>query len=71
VSGLSVAIQKSIKINTVNTDISDKQWSSKLALGRLSETDKARFIEWLDYLDALERVDATDIKGISWLEIPR
>lgn len=61
---------KSIKINIANNFINDRQWPSKLALGRISESDKGRFIEWLDYLDALERVDTTDTKEIVWPEIP-
>ncbi|WP_264384618.1 tail fiber assembly protein [Siccibacter colletis] len=49
-----------------NGFINERQWPSRLALGRLSEEEKAAFNSWLDYLDALESVDTSSAPEISW-----
>ncbi|PPX79237.1 phage tail protein [Cronobacter sakazakii] len=49
-----------------NGFINEQQWPSRLALGRLSEEEKAAFSAWLDYLDALESVDTSSASEISW-----
>ena len=46
--------------------INDNQWPSRLALGRLSEEEKAAFNTWIDYLAALESLDTSSAPGISW-----
>ncbi|KEA51237.1 hypothetical protein DT73_19010 [Mangrovibacter sp. MFB070] len=58
--------EKSNKINDANDYINSMQWPSKLALGRLSDSDKALFNEWLDYLDALNAVDTSTAPDITW-----
>ena len=63
-------IQKQALINDANNHIDSNQWPSKLALGRLSDDDKALFNKWLDYLDALKAVDTSTAADITWPEIP-
>lgn len=59
-------VEKLTLINDANSYIDGNQWPSKLALGRLSDDDKALFNEWLDYLDALEAVDTSPAPDITW-----
>lgn len=47
---------KQDKIDAANDYINTRQWPSKLALGRLSDAEKALFNQWLDYLDEIEAV---------------
>ncbi|WP_017382226.1 tail fiber assembly protein [Enterobacter hormaechei] len=64
----AIAAAETVKqglIEQANEFINSQQWPSKLALGRLSDSDKAEFNLWLDYLDAVNSVDtsaAPDIK---------
>lgn len=58
------------RINQANNYISSKQWPGKVALGRLSDTDKAQYNLWLDYLDALEAIDTASAPDINWPESP-
>lgn len=53
-------------IKVANMYINERQWPSKLALGRLSVGDKINFELWLDYLDALEIVDISNAPDINW-----
>lgn len=39
---------------------------TKLALGRISDNEKARLNTWLDYLDELEAVDVSTAPDIIW-----
>lgn len=57
---------KALRIEQVNTYIAAQQWPSKLALNRLNENDKATFLIWLDYLDAVSAVDTSLAPNISW-----
>lgn len=57
-------------VDTANTYINGRQWPSKLALGRLSDSEKSLFNLWLDYLDALIAIDTSAAPDISWPEIP-
>ncbi|HHT1127666.1 TPA: tail fiber assembly protein [Enterobacter hormaechei] len=63
-------VEKQALINDANSYIDGNQWPSKLALGRLSDDDKALFNKWLDYLDALKAVDTSTAADITWPEIP-
>ena len=63
-------LQKQYLIDQANGYIDSKQWPSKLALGRLSDADKALFNQWLDYLDALEAVDTSEAPDITWPTTP-
>lgn len=62
----NAAQEKQQRIGAANAYINSKQWPSKLALGRLSDIDKAQFNAWLDYLDALEAVDTSTAPDITW-----
>lgn len=53
-------------IAEANAFINDRQWPSKLTLGRLDEDEKTRFNLWLDYLDELEQVDISTAPDIEW-----
>lgn len=53
-------------IELANEYINSQQWPSKLALGRLSDNDKAEFNFWLDYLDAVNAVDTLTAPDIQW-----
>lgn len=50
---------KRVLIDAANAHIADRQWPSRLALGRLSADEKVLFNQWLDYLDALNALDVT------------
>ncbi|MNB62545.1 Caudovirales tail fiber assembly protein [compost metagenome] len=58
--------EKQSKINKANEYINSKQWPGKAAMGRLSDAEKAKYNEWLDYLDALEAVDTSSAPDIDW-----
>ena len=59
-------VEKQALISDANSYIDGNQWPSKLALGRLSDDDKALFTEGLEYLDALEAVDTSPAPDITW-----
>lgn len=46
--------------------IDSKQWIGKAAIGRLKGDELAQYNLWLDYLDALEAVDASMAPDINW-----
>lgn len=46
--------------------IDSKQWVGKAAIGRLKGDELAQYNLWLDYLDALEAVDASMAPDINW-----
>lgn len=49
---------KEEKLMRVNAVINNNQWPSKLTLKRLSTGEKEKFVQWLDYLDAVSAIDA-------------
>lgn len=53
-------------IEQANEYMNSKQWPGKAAIGRLKGDDLARYSEWLDYLDALEAVNASRAPDINW-----
>ncbi|HCR1927284.1 TPA: tail fiber assembly protein [Enterobacter roggenkampii] len=61
---------KDRRIQAANDHINNKQWPSKLSLGRLSNEERAQFNAWLDYLDALEAIDTSTAPDISWPTAP-
>lgn len=61
---------RKFNINEANSYINGKQWPSRLALGRLSASEKSQLNLWLDYLDALEAVDISSAPDIAWPEQP-
>ncbi|UYU31113.1 tail fiber assembly protein [Siccibacter colletis] len=64
IKGAALEIQN--KINAANDFINQNQWPSLLAFGRLSEKGKTEFNQWLDYLDALKRIDVSGAPDILW-----
>lgn len=53
-------------IDQANAYMNSKQWPGKAAMGRLTESEKAKYNAWLDYLDALEAVDTSSAPDINW-----
>lgn len=49
---------KEEKLMRANAVINNNQWPSKLTLKRLSTSEKEKFVQWLDYLDAVSAIDA-------------
>ncbi|EIV2971409.1 tail fiber assembly protein [Cronobacter sakazakii] len=45
-------------------------WQSKLLLGRISDSEKARLNSWLDYIDALQAIDISVAPNITWPYVP-
>lgn len=41
-------------------------WQTKLQLGIISDTDKARLIAWLSYIDELTAIRPEDVPDIAW-----
>ncbi|HDU8646485.1 TPA: tail fiber assembly protein [Morganella morganii] len=58
--------EKQLRADEANNRVNGQQWPSKLALGRLSDDEKALFNEWLDYLDAVNAVDTSTAPEIEW-----
>ncbi|ELR0864812.1 tail fiber assembly protein [Escherichia coli] len=58
--------QKQRLIDQANAYMNSKQWPGKAAMGRLTESEKAKYNAWLDYLDALEAVDTSSAPDINW-----
>lgn len=63
--------EKQLRIDEANAYINNQQWPSKLALGRLSDIDKAKFNVWLDYIDAAQAVDTSTAPDITWPVLPQ
>lgn len=59
--------KKEMLLQDVVAIINNNQWVGRLALDRISDEDKARYISWLDYMDALEKID---LDKPSWPEKP-
>lgn len=45
-------------------------WQTKLLLGRICDSDKAKLNSWLDYIDELSALDVSGAPEIPWPEIP-
>ncbi|MBJ9237125.1 tail fiber assembly protein [Citrobacter koseri] len=58
--------EKQQLINEANDYMNSKQWPGKAAMGRLTDSEKAQYNAWLDYLDALEAVDTSSAPDIEW-----
>lgn len=57
---------KQARIIQANNYMDSKQWPGKATLGRLTDTEKAQYNLWLDYLDELETVDTSSTPDIDW-----
>lgn len=53
-------------IDEANDYMNGKQWPGKAAIGRLKDTELAKYNLWLDYLDALEAIDTSAAPDITW-----
>ncbi|WP_165431833.1 tail fiber assembly protein [Atlantibacter hermannii] len=58
-------------IESVSQYVNNKQWPSKLALGRLNNEEKEAFNKWLDYLDELTKIDPSSSPDIEWPKEPQ
>ncbi|HAM7428591.1 TPA: tail fiber assembly protein [Escherichia coli] len=63
-------IEKQNRTDAANGYINSNQWPGKAAMGRLKETDKARYNTWLDYLENIESVDTSTAPDITWPNPP-
>lgn len=61
--------EKQQRIDVANAYMNSKQWPGKAALSRLKGDELAQYNVWLDYLDALESVDASTAPD-NWPEMP-
>lgn len=57
-------------IADANNYINNKQWPSKLAMQRLSNSEKIKFNLWLDYTDALDALNLDTAPDIEWPLVP-
>lgn len=58
--------EKQCRIDQANAYMNSKQWPGKAAMGRLTDSEKAQYNAWLDYLDELEAVDTAMAPDITW-----
>lgn len=58
--------QRQLLINNANAFMNGRQWPGKAAIGRLKRDELTRYNAWLDYLDALEAVDASSTGDVNW-----
>lgn len=58
--------QKQLLTVQANAYMNSKQWPGKAAMGRLTDSEKAQYNAWLDYLDTLEIVDTSTAPDINW-----
>ncbi|HDX4896181.1 TPA: tail fiber assembly protein, partial [Enterobacter asburiae] len=63
-------VEKQSRTDAANDFINSNQWPGKAAMGRLKDTDKAKYNAWLDYLDALDAVDTSSAPNIEWPTMP-
>lgn len=45
-------------------------WQTQLQLGMISDADKAKLIEWMHYITALQAVDTSTAPDINWPQQP-
>ncbi|WP_039045600.1 tail fiber assembly protein [Plesiomonas shigelloides] len=60
--------EKDFRINNARAHIS--LWQTQLQLGMISDTDKAKLIEWMHYITALQAVDTSTAPDINWPQQP-
>lgn len=58
--------EKESRIAQANEFINNKQWPGKAAIGRLKSDELSQYNLWLDYLDALEATDTSNVTKIEW-----
>ncbi|KSX08635.1 hypothetical protein APT79_09235 [Enterobacter sp. K66-74] len=62
--------EKQQRIDLANEYMNGKQWPGKAALGRLKDSEKIQYNDWLDYLDNIEAVDVSTAPDITWPNPP-
>ena len=60
--------QKSLLISSAMDKT--KIWRTQLQLGIISDVDKAKLIEWMRYISALQDVDTSTVPNIEWPQQP-
>jgi hypothetical protein len=60
---------RAAKIQEVNT--TTQLWQTQLALGMISDANKAKLIKWMTYADQLQAVDVTLAPYVVWPEKPQ
>ncbi|MBK5143391.1 tail fiber assembly protein [Budviciaceae bacterium BWR-B9] len=63
---IQINIQKSRLLDKANYLISNKNWHSKVVLGRISNEEKQEFNKWLNYIDAVNAIDTSTTFDIKW-----
>ena len=53
-----------------NAQRSISLWQTQLQLGIISDADKAKLIEWMHYITALQAVDTSTAPDINWPQQP-
>lgn len=53
-----------------NAEAVTADWRTELALGIISNEDKAKLTEWMQYIKAVKAVDVSTAPDISWPEPP-
>ncbi|EHU6836445.1 tail fiber assembly protein, partial [Salmonella enterica] len=62
-------------LDAANSTIAD--WRTELALGDISDDDKARLVKWMNYIKALKALDFSGVKdeatftAIRWPVLPQ
>ncbi|EBP3214212.1 tail fiber assembly protein [Salmonella enterica subsp. indica] len=59
-------LQKDTLISQANDYMNSKQWPGKAAMGHLNDNGKVQDNDWLDYLNALDNIDASNAPNITW-----
>ncbi|EPH0495428.1 TPA: tail fiber assembly protein [Enterobacter asburiae] len=59
-------VERQSRTDAANDYINSNQWPGKAALGRLNDTDKAKYNAWLDYLDSIGAVDVSAAPDLNW-----
>ncbi|MEG1467425.1 MAG: tail fiber assembly protein [Hafnia sp.] len=62
--------EKQLLIDQANEYMNSKQWPGKASMGRLKDSEKAQYNDWLDYLDALDAVNISTAPDINWPDKP-
>ena len=54
-----------------NANAITADWRTELALNIISDEDKSRLIEWMQYIKAVKAVDTSTAPNITWPDQPR
>lgn len=65
---IAADVEKERLLNYAKQHIS--LWQTQLQLGMISDADKAKLIEWMHYITALQAVDTSTAPDINWPQQP-